>query len=88
MPKIVQPMTAVMRGENHPQYKNGAWTKEALEENQLARCRLATLEQIGWHLKMFVGAKTRGRRPKGFLPLDLNDPEQLSLTLVKALMSE
>ena len=78
----------VPRCVNHPQYKNGAWTKEALEENRMARCRLAMLEQIGWHLKMFAGTKTRGKKPKGFLPLDLNDPEQLTLTVVKALMGE
>jgi hypothetical protein len=37
---------------------------------------------------MFSGTKTRGKKPRGFLPLDLNDPEQLTLAIVKALMGE
>jgi hypothetical protein len=46
------------------------------------------LEQIGWHLKMFSGTKTRGKKPKGFVPLDLNGPEQLTLDVVKVLLDE
>ena len=46
------------------------------------------LEQIGWHLKMLAGTKTRGKKAKGFLPLDLNDPEQLTLAVVKAVLGE
>ena len=78
----------VPRGVNHPQYKNGAWTKGVLEENRMTRSRLAMLEQISSHLKIFSGTKTRRKKPRGFLPLDLNDPEQLTLTLFKALMAE
>ena len=78
----------VPRGVNHPQYKNGAWTKGVLEENRITRSRLTMLEQISSHLKMFSGTKTRRKKPIGFLPLDLNDPEQLTLAMVKALMGE
>jgi hypothetical protein len=75
----------VPRGVNHPQYKNGAWTKEALEESRMARCRLAMLEQIGWYLQMFVGIKTRGKKPYGYQKFDLNDGTQLAQAVLKVL---
>lgn len=78
----------VPKGVMHKRYTKGEKTKEVLEENRKARCRLAMLEQIGWHLKMFTGTRTRGRKPKGYSPLDLNDSKQSSLTIVKALISE
>ncbi len=78
----------VPRGQNHPQFKNGEWTKEVLESYRAARCRLAMLEQIGWHLNMFIGQKTRGKKPKRFIHFDLNDPAQLTLAVVKALKKE
>ena len=32
--------------------------------------------------------KTRGKKPKGFIHLDLNDPAQLTFAMVKALKKE
>lgn len=78
----------VPRGQSHPQYRNGEWTKEALEGNRAARCRLAMLEQIGWHFNMFIGEKTRGKKPQGFLYLDLTDPEQLEQAVLMTLAKE
>lgn len=75
----------VPRGVDHPQYKNGSWTKETLEENRISKCRLALLEQVGWHLKMFTGTKTRGKKPKGFPVLDLTNPEQLATAIALTL---
>lgn len=71
----------VLRGKDHPHYLNGNRTKEAEAENSAALTRLGMLEQIGWHLNMFSGKKTRGRKPNGYLELDLNDPEQLALAI-------
>lgn len=68
----------VLRGPNHPQYQYGNRTKEAQHNNSEALTRIRMIEQIGWHIKMFFGAKTRGRKPKGYRKYDMNDPEQLA----------
>lgn len=72
----------VLRGADHPKYTNGNRTIESQKENSASLTRLRMLEQIGWHIKMFTGSKTRGRRPNGYIPLDLNDPLQMGLAVL------
>lgn len=77
--------TNVLRGVDHPQYRHGNRTQESQVQNSEAISRVAMLEQIGWHLKMFTGTKTRGRKANGFLRLDLNNPEQMVIAILKTL---
>ena len=44
------------------------------------------LEQIGWHLIMFQGTKTRGRKPNEYRQLDLDDPEQMQYAILETLV--
>lgn len=75
-----------LKGENHPQFKHGKRTKEAQVLSSNASLRLIRLEEIGFHIKMFVetSPKTRGKRAKGWMPLDLNKPEQLAQALLES----
>lgn len=43
------------------------------------------LEAIGWHVGMFTGTKTRGRKVGAHL--DLNDPDQLCKALLESMHS-
>ena len=72
----------VLRGGDHQQYTNGNRTIESQKENSACLARLRILEQIGWHIKMFTGVKTRGRKPNGYIQLDLNDPLQMGLAVL------
>lgn len=76
----------VLGGKVHPQYKSGAFTKKSKQKDKETALRLRVLEQIGWHLKMFQGAKTRGRWPDGYLKFDLNDPEQMCHAILMTLV--
>jgi hypothetical protein len=75
------------QGVNHPQYRHGKKTKESIEKSQKTLLRLYTLEEIGHHIKMFAegSPRTRGRKPTGWEALDLNDPNQLALALLKTI---
>lgn len=73
---------SVLWGVEHPKYKHGNRTKEAQQNNSDALTRIRMLEQIGWHIKMFVGAKTRGRKPNGYIQLDLNDNLQMGIAVL------
>ena len=75
----------VLRGVDHPQYKNGNRTNESQKENSACLARLRMLEQIGWHIKMFAGVKTRGRKPNGYIKLNLDEPLQLAIAITKTL---
>lgn len=71
----------VLRGPNHPKYQHGNRTKEVQQNNSEALIRIRMLEQIGWHIKMFIGTKTRGRKPNGYVKLNLDDPMQLFIAI-------
>jgi len=75
-----------LQGVNHPQYRHGQKTKESIEKNQKTLLRLHTLEEIGHHIKMFSegSPRTRGRKPTGWEALDLNDPTQLAMAVLKS----
>lgn len=67
----------VLRGANHPQYRNGERTRESEEEHRKSSTILLTLRDIGDHI--------RGRKPKGYVKYDMNDPEQLALAILATL---
>ena len=75
------------RGAEHPQYKNGNETKEARAERSAKSLQFLMLEMIGWHVGLFAKGSTkfRGRKPIGFENLDLNDPDQLAIAILKSL---
>lgn len=73
-------------GENHPQFKHGKDTKQAKVQHQKAKIRIRLLEDLGHHIKMFHenATRTRGRKPKGYVNLNLTDPEQLNIAILKS----
>lgn len=75
----------VLRGVDHPQFRHGNRTKEAQQTESKALARLRMLEQIGWHIKMFVGTKTRGRKPNDYMKLNLNDPLHMLIAFIKTI---
>jgi hypothetical protein len=75
----------VLRGANHPQYRNGDRTRESEEENRKSSTILLTLRDIGDHINLFNGGHTRGRKPKDYVKYDMNDPEQLALVILATL---
>lgn len=75
----------VLRGVDHPQYKNGERTKEVEAEHIRASTALLTLRDIGDSIDMFTGSHTRGRKPKGYQKFDMKDPEQMTLAILATL---
>ena len=76
-----------LTGEDHPQFKHGRDTKLAKEQHQQTMVKLLLLEDLGHHIKMFPegATRTRGRKPNGYFKLNLNDPNQLALTILKTI---
>jgi len=75
----------VLQGAYHPQYRNAGQTRQERHERSEKNLQLALLEQLGWHLKIFTGTKTRGRKPSGYRTMDLSDPSELSEIVLKTL---
>jgi hypothetical protein len=73
----------VLRGSVHPLYMHGKRTIEAEAEYRRMSAALLTLRDIGDHINMFNGEHTRGRKPNGYIKLNLNYPEQLILAILK-----
>jgi len=67
------------------QLKHGERTKEAIEENRRMSAKLLYLRDIGDHIGMFYGGHTRGRKPTGYVKLNMNDPDQLRYALLQIL---
>ena len=74
-----------LQGANHPQYRNAGQSRKERQERSEKSLQFALLEQLGHYLNMFVGGKTRGRKPSGYRTMDLHDPEQLSEIIVNTL---
>ena len=72
----------VLRGANHPQYRNGERTKEVEAEDRLASIVSLTLRDIGDYVGMFQGSHTQGRKPNGYIKFNMNDPKQLVSALI------
>jgi hypothetical protein len=68
-------------------WKHGNETKEVRAKRSTKSLQFLMLEKIGWHVGLFAEGSTkfRGRKPNGFENLDLNDPEQLALAILKTL---
>lgn len=62
-------------------WKHGKETKEARAERRRMSLMFQRLEEIGWHVGMFTGTRTRGR--KVGVKLDLTDQAELSLAIVE-----
>ena len=78
----------VLRGAKHPQYKNGGETLESKAERNVKSIMFRYLTDLGNHCKVFSKKiNTKGRPPKGYVKLDLNDPEMLAFAIIKTNVS-
>ena len=70
--------------------KHGERTKESVANNQKTLLRLHMLEEIGHHIKMFAegSPRTRGPKPTGWEPLNLAEPNQMALAILKTMPSK
>ena len=75
----------VLRGADHPNYKNKGESRQDREERSKRSAVLLYLRDIGDHVNLFNGTKTRGRRPIGYQRLDLSDESQLAIAIIKTL---
>jgi len=67
-------------------FKHGEETIEAKAERSAKSLMFRYLTDIGNHCDMFYKKiKTRGRPPSGYMQLDLADPEQLAMAILKTL---
>lgn len=79
----------VLRGAEHPHYRTGEETLQAKAVRSEKSEMFRYLTDIGNHCEMFNKViKTRGRLPSGYKKLDLTDPEQLALAVLKTLQSK
>lgn len=81
---IVKPRK-ILRGADHPQYRNKGESSIEREERSKRSAALLYLRDIGDHVKLFNGTKTRGRKPKGYVRLDMSNPEHLFIAIQKTL---
>ena len=78
-----------VKGEAHPQYTNGMYTKEAKAERSEKSVMFRYLNDLGNYCSMFYKElKPLGRPPAGYAKLDLTDPEQLALAILKTQMDK
>ena len=75
----------VLRGADHPQYKNKGESRQEREERSKKSATLLYLRDIGDHVNLFNGTKTRGRRPKTYIRLNLQDEAQLAIAIIKTM---
>ena len=67
-------------------FKDGEETLEAKAERSAKSVMFKYLLDLGNHVGLFyTQLKTRGRPPSGYTQLDLTDPEQLALAILKTL---
>jgi len=67
-------------------FKHGEETLEAKAERSAKGVMFRYLTDIGNHVGLFYAQlKTRGRPPSGYAQLDLTDPEQLALAILRTL---
>jgi hypothetical protein len=76
----------VLKGANHPRYKNGERSKAVEAERSEKSAMFRYLTDIGNYCDLFYKPlKTRGRPPLGYTQMDLKDPEELALAIRKIL---
>ena len=67
-------------------WRHGQETLEAKAERSAKSVMFRYLTDIGNYCDLFYGQiKTRGRPPSGYAKLDLRDPEQLALAILRIL---
>lgn len=59
--------------------KSGAYTKESRTRHSDTLLKLAMIEECGFALGLFVGERTKGRRPSGFKKI--TNPDQARETI-------
>ncbi len=64
------------------QLKHGERTSEAVAESRRMSAKMLYLRDIGDHVGMFEGTHTRGRKPTGYVKLNMNDPVLLRIALL------
>jgi len=70
-------------------WKHGEETQKAKAERSTKSTLFRYLTDLGNHCKIFYrGLKIRGRPPSGYTQLDLIDPEQLALAILKIYSSK
>jgi hypothetical protein len=71
----------VANGAKSGKYKNGYYTKEAKEKSRKSLVKLRYLEDLGQQGGFMKGARTRGRKPAGYIKLDLSKAENLVIAI-------
>lgn len=66
--------------------KHGEETLEAKAERSKKSMMFLYLRDIGDSISLFSGSKTKGRKPTGYIKLDMTNPEQLVIAIVKSLL--
>ena len=68
-----------LSGKEHPNFIHGERTKKQVAINRKKNLIFQRLEEIGWHIGLFRGKKTPGRKsgPK----LDFNNEQTLSMVI-------
>lgn len=59
-----RPPQSILRGANHPAYRNGQETKEMRDERKAAVKRIRELDQVAREWGMIRGKRLVGRKPK------------------------
>jgi len=79
----------VLKDANHPRYKNGGRSKAVEAELRKKSILLKYLVDIGNHVELFYKQfKIKGRPPLGYTQLDLKDPDQLALAIMRTLSAK
>ena len=79
----------VLKGVEHPRYKNGERSKAVEAEIRKKITLLRYLVDFGNHVELFYKQlKIKGRPPLGYTQLDLKDPEQLAIAIMRALSNK
>lgn len=63
--------------------KEGFYTSKAKEQERIDSIKLRYIEDIGYHLGI-LSVKTKGRKPKGYTPLNLYDEHQMKKAIALA----
>ena len=79
---IVKPRK-ILQGAEHPQYRNKGESRQEREVRSKRSAALLYLRDIGDHINLFNGTKTRGRRPKGYIRLEMTNAEHLAAAIKK-----
>ena len=75
----------VLRGADHPQYKNAGETRQERRERRQMSLMFQRLEEIGWHIGLFAEGSTKTRGRKVGSKLDLNQDDELIIALYETI---